>query len=344
MRKNLNFLWFALALLAQPLYGETTLPGFLEERNIELRWHPFRQTGVLVKNDKRVVFSPEDPWILIDYKERIKCEPLYYREGTIYLPETTVKKLDTIFSEPAGENTTSRIAAILIDPGHGGKDPGAIGAHTVDGEAVKIREKDVVLKVSVEIYRMLSSKYPDKDVLLTRTGDTFPSLEDRVEMANQVQLKPHEAVIFVSIHANASLNKKSSGFEVWYLPPEYRRDLLEPESVEGEHEEILPILNTMLEEEYTVESILLAKNILNELDGLVGDVSPNRGLKEEIWFVVRKAKMPSVLVELGFVTNMEEGLRLKDDGYLKKLSLGIYNGISSFIDQFERTGGFTTVQ
>ncbi len=344
MKTLLKFLWFVFVLLVQPLYGETALPGFLEEQNIELRWHPFRQMGVLVKNDKRVVFSPEDPWILIDYKERIKCEPLYYREGTIYLPETTVKRLETVFSGPVEENTTPRIAAILIDPGHGGKDPGAVGTYSVNGKAVKVREKDVVLKVSVEIYRMLSAKYPRKDIIVTRTGDTFPSLEDRVEMANQVQLKPLEAVIFVSIHANASLNKKASGFEVWYLPPEYRRDLLEPESVEGEHEEILPILNTMLEEEYTVESILLAKNIVNELDGLVGDVSPNRGLKEEIWFVVRKAKMPSVLVELGFVTNKEEGLRLIDDGYLKKLSLGIYNGISSFIEQFEKTGGFTTVK
>jgi N-acetylmuramoyl-L-alanine amidase len=73
----------------------------------------------------------------------------------------------------------------------------------------------------------------------------------------------------------------------------------------------------------------------------VGDNTENRGLKEEVWFVVRKAKMPSILIELGFVTNEAEAVRLGEPEYLRKLSEAIYNGTSRFISNFESTKGFT---
>jgi N-acetylmuramoyl-L-alanine amidase len=160
-------------------------------------------------------------------------------------------------------------------------------------------------------------------------------------MANAIELGKEDAIIYVSIHANASLNNKATGFEVWYLPPDYRRTLIDQDSIDVPSEEVLPILNTMLEEEYTTESILLAQRVIDSLDREVGDKSPNRGLKEEIWFVVRKAKMPSILIELGFVTNRDEALLLADPAYLQKLSKAIYNGVSGFIEDFERTKGFT---
>jgi len=70
-------------------------------------------------------------------------------------------------------------------------------------------------------------------------------------------------------------------------------------------------------------------------------VTDNRGIREESWFVVRKAKMPSILIELGYVTNKEEAARLADQAYLQKLVLGIYTGIRSFVSNFESTRGFT---
>ena len=97
----------------------------------------------------------------------------------------------------------------------------------------------------------------------------------------------------------------------------------------------------MMEEEYTTESILMAKFIEDGLNAQVGSLSPQRGIKEEEWFVVRNAKMPSVLVETGFLSNAEEAALLSDDNYLKKLSLGIYNGLGAFITHFERSRGFT---
>ena len=180
---------------------------------------------------------------------------------------------------------------------------------------------------------MLRTAYPDKKILLTRSGDTYPSLEDRVEMANGVPLKKNEAILYISIHANAApFNKKPYGFEVWYLPTDYRRDLIDKNAAS---KEIIHILNSMMEEEFSTESILIAKNISDGLDAQIGKESKNRGLKEKEWFVVRNAKMPSVLIELGFVTNPEEAKRLNTPSYLQKCAQGIYNGLTAFISRFE---------
>ena len=106
----------------------------------------------------------------------------------------------------------------------------------------------------------------------------------------------------------------------------------------------MPILNSMLEEELTTESILLANSILKRLGETVGDKLPSRGIKAEEWFVVRNAHMPSVLVELGFVSNQTDALLLNDDTHLKNLSDALYKGITDFVSFFERAGGFTALQ
>ncbi len=111
---------------------------------------------------------------------------------------------------------------------------------------------------------------------------------------------------------------------------------MDANTLEGESTEIIPILNTMLEEEYTIKSILLARNILSGLDTQIGKEIPSRGLKEQSWYVVRNAKMPSVLVEIGFITNEPEAALLAQPEYLRKIANGIYNGIVSFIDYFEQ--------
>ena len=152
-------------------------------------------------------------------------------------------------------------------------------------------------------------------------------------------MREGEAVIFVSLHVNAALVPKPKGFEVWYLPPDFKRDLSDRTGVDSQ--EILPILSSMLEAEYLTESVILARDISQGLQEQVGDTSENRGLKAESWFVVRNSKMPAVLIELGFITNPEEGPRMRDPQYLRRLADGIYNGIERFILRFESSNGFT---
>jgi N-acetylmuramoyl-L-alanine amidase len=168
----------------------------------------------------------------------------------------------------------------------------------------------------------------------------FPSLQERVDLANSVTLGENEAVIFISIHANSSLNKNARGFEVWYLDPDYRRELVD----KSKYGESAVIVNWMMEEEFTTESILMGQNILSRMGEALGTAVPNRGLKAEKWFVVRNAQMPAVLVELPFVTNQQDADIMADDTYLKKFAEAIYKGITDFVGAFERSGGFTAIQ
>ena len=101
-------------------------------------------------------------------------------------------------------------------------------------------------------------------------------------------------------------------------------------------EDIAPIINIMLEEEFTTESIILAQKVYQRMDRIIGDRSPARGIRAEEWFVVRNAKMPSILIEVGFVTNKSEALLLSQAGYLRQIADAIYNGVCDFIEHFEQ--------
>ena len=206
---------------------------------------------------------------------------------------------------------------------------------------VTIQEKDINLKVAKMLYERLKTAYPEKQIILTRSTDVFLSLSERTDIANAVKVQDNDAILFISIHVNSSLNKSSSGYEVWYLSPGYRRTVLDKTAVEDD-KSLFPILNSMMEEEYTTESIMIARFIMDGLQAQIGEQSKPRGIKAEEWFVVKNANMPSVLIELGFVSNQEEAMLLNSDTYLKKATLGIYNGISAFITHFERSKGFTS--
>ena len=337
-----SFFLILLTVLTSSLAAQyRELNQLLQDLNATLQWNPTAGMGFIDLYGGRVIFKLGAPWLLIDYYHLVKTSGVVRKDGAILFPERTVVFIEEYFKGKEERRRLPRVAVILIDPGHGGKDPGAIGFHMVNGKQKKILEKDVVLKVALKLYALLEKEFPDKKILLTRKDDTYLKLEERTKLANDISIEDHEAIIFVSIHANASFNEKARGFEVWYLPPDYRRELINPDSLEEENREIAPILNVLLEEEYTIESITLAREIISGFDREIGNVTENRDIKEESWFVVRKAKMPSVLVELGFITNREEALRLEQEDYLQKLTLGIYTGIRNFIRSFESTKGFT---
>ncbi|NLK47007.1 MAG: N-acetylmuramoyl-L-alanine amidase [Treponema sp.] len=309
----------------------------------QLFWDSLSGIGVLEKNGHSIQFKAEDQIALFDYRTFEIVDAPKIVNGSVFVSNNFLTRMEDFFdsSKPITQDSLFKIGAILIDPGHGGKDSGAVGKHTVNGKVMQIYEKDVVLKVAEDLYRRLKTSYSDKKIHMTRTDDTFLSLEERVEIANNTPLGEHEAILYISIHANSAFDKKASGFEVWYLSPGYRRTILSEDAAD---KEILPILNSMLEEEFTTESILIAKFILDGMNAEIGKESANRGLKEEEWFVVRNANMPSVLIEIGFVSNQKEALLLTDDKYLHKIASGIYNGLVSFITHFEQSRGFTSGQ
>jgi N-acetylmuramoyl-L-alanine amidase len=356
MKKNHRETVLFLLFLSVSVYAQNTtreeppnlsLNEAMEQLDGELLWDPLFQSGIITSREHQVVFQAgaagEDALVLYDNTTLLTLPSPYTEDGQLRFPKTFIASLRGSIEESIQrEASRFSIAAIVVDPGHGGKDGGATGNLTINGKKTKILEKDITLKVSKELFERLQKKFPDKQLILTRTGDTYPSLEDRVNKAHSIPLKENEAVIFISIHANASFNKQARGYEVWYLSPEYRRDLIDPQK-KADVEEIASIYNDMLEEQYTTESVLMAQSILNNFKGTFGGAMPSRGIKAEEWFVVRKARMPSVLVELGFVSNEKDAELMTSGSGQKLFADAIYNGIVEFVERFEKSGGFTEV-
>ncbi len=308
---------------------------------ITLYWDPLAQSGILEQNGHQLAFQAGDSFVLQDYTHLLEVDAPLVKDGVLLVTEAFFTSAENFFKTET-KAAQYRIGAILIDPGHGGKDPGANATYTVNGKKVTVNEKDINLNVSLMLYDRLKKAYPDKRILMTRSTDVFISLEQRTEIANSVKLAENEAILYVSVHVNASLDKKASGYEVWYLNPGYRRQVLN-EDLSGDST-VNSILNDMMEEEYTTESMLIANFIMDGIGAQVGDLSSPRGIKAEEWFVVRNVNMPSVLIETGFLTNEKEARLLIDDSYLQKLTLGIYNGLAAFVTHFERSRGFTGAQ
>lgn len=340
--KNRCFLIF-FAFFCVPLFaGQHLLNEKAAESGMALYWDTLSASGIIEKNGHQISFQAENPLCMLDSSALIITDAPVLKDGKLYVTDGFISSAEEYFKSAGGADGF-KIGAILIDPGHGGKDPGASGTFKVNGKTIKVQEKDVVLSIGKMLYSRLKAAYPEKQIIMTRYGDTFPQLSERTDIANNVKLGANEAILYVSIHANASLNKASSGYEVWYLSPGYRRTVLDKSATGGDNS-LFPILNSMMEEEYTTESILIAKFIMDGLGAQIGNLSKARGIKAEEWFVVRNANMPSVLVEVGFVTNEKEALNLNTESYLQKIALGIYNGISAFVTHFERSRGFISVK
>ena len=311
----------------------------------EFRWDPFFREGSFTVAGHYGTFSTalasgESGFFMVDNRD-IYSIPLPYTDGgELIFPEQFVNTAKDAFSRSIGEDSSFyRIAAIIIDPGHGGDDPGAVSTHTINGRSLAVREKDIVLKSAKRLQELLIRTYPDKRILITRERDITCSLEERTAIANAVPIRKNEAIIYISIHANASRDKNAKGFEVWHLKSDYRRNLLD-ESHFPDSPELRKIMNLLTEEAFMTESIRIAESILDSLKAAMGKTMPSRGLKEEDWFVVRRSRMPAVLVELGFVTNRDDALLMTSNEGLHKLTEAVYKGVVEFVGAFERSGGF----
>ena len=340
------------AVLARAFSLDQTLDALnsaITGMRAEFHWDSFFQDGTFSLGDHQGAFTVADRagasgFLMIDSREVYTVAMPWLDRGQLVFPETFVQAAAAAFSRYFEDDSSRfRIAAIIIDPGHGGKDSGAVGAMTLNGKQVKVVEKEITLNVSRQLKTLLAGEYPGKRVLMTREGDSYPSLEARTVIANSVPLKENEAIIYISIHANSSLNKHVRGYEVWYLSPDYRRNVLD-RSRYADNAEVIPILNAMLEEEFTKESVIIAQSILKAFGETMGKSMPSRGLKAEEWFVVRNSRMPAVLVELGFVSNREDALLLTNETDLRKMTEAVYKGIVDFVGVFERSGGFIAAQ
>ncbi len=182
---------------------------------------------------------------------------------------------------------------IVLDAGHGGSDPGAIG--TLDGR--KVNEKDLTLSIVKKAYEILKNR--GYNVQLTRSKDVYPTLTARAKFANN-----SNAAIFVSVHINSAASKEATGTEVYYAP-----------------------LNN--DKSYGIKSSELAKALQNELIYNLG--SRNRGVKSSNHLVTRTSLMPAALVEIGFISNENELEKMVSSEYQDKAAYAIADGIAAVI-------------
>ena len=220
-----------------------------------------------------------------------------------------------------------RLDVVVLDAGHGGKDPGAIGKYGT-------MEKDVVLDITKRAGSLLEKS--GIKVIYTREEDVFVPLLERTKMANEANGK-----LFVSIHANANKNRKIQGFETFLLRPGKSEDAIEVASRENSVislEEFTDqyadltgealIMATMAQTMFMKESEDLAAIIQMELDKRLN--SPNRGVKQAGFYVLIGASMPNALVEVGFISNPSEEKMLRQKAHKQKIAEAIYQAIKHF--------------
>lgn len=310
----------------------------LEATGSVLEWDEFTRTGVIWNGLDSIGFAPGDPIAVVDFTELLRIEPIVYSTGRLLVPRPTFDALAARLGRTGDAARVRPVKAIVIDAGHGGRDPGTLRSVTENGETVTYYEKDIVLDmarlVQAELERLLS----DTEIRLSRDSDAYLTLEQRTEYAHSLRDDPLDNVLFVSLHVNASAAPwtDTRGVEIYYLPATQRRQVLEEEIAATLEPEVSAILNDLKEEEYTVESVLMGKSVLDAIAAQVPETPIERGVRVANFFVVREARMPSVLIETGFINNRTDLELLTTPGYRRRLSRAIASGIASYVEDFER--------
>jgi len=284
------------------------------------------------------IFTFSDPFrIIVDVKGERPAE-ISALSPVISAPlpaaEPLLKELPKVPAEPQKEVPTlpraqlkpGKIRRIVVDPGHGGKDPGAVG---LSG----LQEKDVVLTIG----RLVAGKLKNDlgiDAVMTRSTDVFIELQERTAIANQVG-----ADLFISIHANAALNRRAAGIETYYLnlaKTEKAAQLAAREN--GTSLEKVSLLQAVLFDlmaNYKLnDSARLADEVQKALYKRISGIDPatkNLGVKQGPFYVLVGATMPSILVESAFISNPQEEAKLADPKYLEQTAEGILDGVVAYI-------------
>lgn len=286
---------------------------------------PFRII-VDVKGEKRVEISTLAPVIAAPSQSTELAPGDALRAIQAELQAEAPKEVAVAKSVRRKPAKPGKIRRIVVDPGHGGKDPGAIGQRG-------LQEKDVVLSIGLILAKKLREDL-GIDVVMTRSTDVFIELQERTAIANQVG-----ADLFVSIHANASLNRSTSGVETYYLnlaKTEKAAQLAAREN--GTSLEKVSLLQAVLFD-------LMANYKLNDSAHLAEEVQKalfkrlsvhyppgrNLGVKQGPFYVLVGATMPSILSESAFLSNDKEEARLADPQYQEQIAEGILEGIIAYI-------------
>ncbi len=280
---------------------------------------PAKKRGVRDKQLKMTKVETSDSFIILEgYKKN--------KPGSAAKKRAESKQTGLTLAQQLGLG----VRRIVIDPGHGGKDPGAM-AHG-------LKEKDITLMVARKTAERLKSKY-EYDVILTRKNDTSLQLEERTAIANT-----KKADLFVSIHVNAHPSSSIKGIETFYLNLATNTEAMRVaarENATTTHNisDLQDILSDLMQNSKIQESSVLADYVQNSI---VTGLRENRyetedlGVKQAPFYVLLGAEMPAVLAEISFLSNKEEALRLRDENYLDEIADQIAAGVAGYVDHQAR--------
>jgi len=238
---------------------------------------------------------------------------------------------------PASGAGPEPLQTIMIDPGHGGHDAGAMGPSG-------LQEKELTLDIARRVAALLQEELGVR-VVLTRGKDQFIGLRERTALANR-----ERADLFLSIHVNAAPDGAATGTETYFLSneatdgaarraAEYENRLIGGDAgAKGGSPDVLrSILWDLAQSDFQQESSRVAEAIQNSLDRALR--RPSRGVKQAPFYVLGGAAMPAVLVEIGFISNPQEEQRLRDDGYRDRIARALVAGVAGYKRSYDQRAG-----
>lgn len=309
------------------------LKDICDLKGINWQWDSFGGIISLSNDDLEARIMPNSPYAFINGKLiEIKSSPIFHKGIIVvssgFIDEVIAKltKIKKVKEKTLAEALPFPIRKIVIDAGHGGKDPGAIGKNG-------LREKDINLDVAKRLRNELENL--GIEVVMTRDSDRFISLSRRCEIANS-----SGADLFISVHVNANRARKIQGFEVYCARNLSTADLKKiVSSGEGNYlfknlllaensENLKPILLDMIFTQNRAEALTLARCISSfstkELN------LKNRGIKSANFFVLKNTHIPAILIEIGYVSNAAEERYLRNSFYRQQLAESIAKGLTNF--------------
>jgi N-acetylmuramoyl-L-alanine amidase len=355
-----------------PLYD------IVAETGVEHSYNPVARRGKLYRREHQAVYLEDCSVMIIDGKIARAKGPVIRHDNEIMIPSSLFEELFTAFfpdrklvvtkngaswsaaerpetpppsGVPGRKTDTGKKAAehhapaaaekigfIILDAGHGGKDPGAVGKN-------KLYEKTVTLSVVKKIRSIISKKNPSIKVYLTRDRDVFVELGGRTAFANR-KLTNETGGLFVSIHVNASIVPKMDGFETYFLSQTPSNEdarntaalennviLIERPGNKKYYDDVYQTEALMITTQIQKESSDLAEAIQDSLSKKI-KTSPSRGVKTADFQVLRGSLMPAVLVETGYITNEKELKLLATGEYQDTIARSVADGIFRFLSSY----------
>jgi N-acetylmuramoyl-L-alanine amidase len=297
---------------------------------------------------KRLIFLLDSPYLLDQNDLYNFVYSIVNLDGKYYIPQVFLERVMPVILpgevsfDPftrtlfAGSPVDRSFRTIIIDPGHGGKDPGALG---YSGDHIK--EKDIVLPIAFKIKQLVEDNL-DVQVLLTREDDSMVPLHARSSFSNR-----NNANLFISLHCNAAENRSAHGIEVYFLSVAKTSDARAVEMMENAvvekyeteedaemyYDDLTQILIDMEQAEHLKESSYLALKLQANLVNATG--ARDRGVKQAAFRVLEGVFAPAVLVEFGFISNREEERKLLNESYQDILAQAVFEGIRSYIHSYD---------